>query len=124
MGPDAIGLASYKAEYASEDISDIHRFGTIRVFRGTPVVELRQSFVDENNEKVWIHPQYAYVLPTGREKVVKVVMEGQTQMYDFTNRDQSIEVMTYRKVGVGILAYNNWGIYQNTGISASDWYNG
>ena len=43
-------------------------------------------------------------------------MEGETQIYDAVNRDQSIEVNTYRKIGVGILAFNNWGIYQNTSI--------
>lgn len=125
MGPDAIvpaiaGVA--QGIYPVDDIDSIHRFGTIRIFRGTPIVELRQSFVDEKNEQVWINPQYAYILPTGNEKVVKIVMEGQTQMYDWVNKDQSIEVMTYRKIGVGVLAYNNWGIYQNTNISDADWY--
>jgi hypothetical protein len=49
-------------------------------------------------------------------------MEGGTQMYDIVNPDQSIEVHTYRKVGVGILAFNNWGVYRNTGISATNWH--
>ena len=70
-----------------------------------------------------INPQYAYVLPTGADKIVKIVMEGSTQIYDAVNRDQSIEVNTYRKVGVDILAYNNWGVYQNTGINDANWYN-
>jgi hypothetical protein len=67
-----------------------------------------------------IHPQFAYILPAGKEKVVKILMEGQTQIYDAVNRDQSIEVNTYRKIGVGILAYNNWGIYQNEDIKVND----
>lgn len=127
MGPDAIVAPMSGAAqgiYPIDDIDSIHNFGRIRIFRGTPIVELRQSFLDEKNEQVWIHPQYAYILPTGKEKVVKIVMEGQTQMYDWTNKDQSIEVMTYRKIGVAVLAYNNWGIYQNTGIAATDWYDG
>lgn len=108
--------------YPVDDIDSIHFTGRVRIFRGTPIVEMRQSFMDENNEKVMINPQYAYILPSGQEKVVKVVFEGSTQIYDAVNRDNSIEVNTYRKVGVGILAYNNWGIYRNTDISASDWY--
>lgn len=125
MGPDAIVPAIAGAAqgiYAPEDISDIHNFGRVRIFRGTPIVELRQSFVDETNSKVMIHPQYAYVLPTGKEKVVKIVLEGSTQMYDATNRDNSLEINVYRKIGVGILAFNNWGVYQNTGIPATNWY--
>ena len=58
----------------------------------------------------------AYVLPTGGERVVKVVFEGATQIYDFQNRDQSMEIHTYRKLGTAILTHHNWGIYQNTGI--------
>jgi hypothetical protein len=124
MGPDAIvpAISGAQGIYSPDDIESIHKFGLIKLFRGTPVVELRQSFVDETNTTKWINPQFAYVLPTGKEKVVKIAMEGNTQIYDATNRDQSIEINTYKKIGVGILAYNNWGVYQNTGISAADWY--
>ena len=125
MGPDAIvpaiGNVAH-AIYNPKDIEDIATTGRVKMFRGTPIVELRQSFVDEKNEQVMIHPQYAYILPTGKEKVVKVLMEGQTQIWDYVNADQSVEVNTYRKIGVGILTYNNWAIYQNTAINADNWY--
>ena len=122
MGPDAIvpGTNAYQAIYSPKDIEDIANYGRVKIFRGTPIVELPQSYVDENNEQVMIHPQFAYILPAGKEKIVKILMEGQTQIYDAVNRDQSIEVNTYRKIGVGILAYNNWGIYQNEDIKVND----
>ena len=110
MGPDAIAPNTYH----DDDIDAIHKTGRIKIFRGTPIVEIPQSFVDENNVQTWINPQNAYILPTGKEKVVKIAMEGGTQMYDVINPDQSIEIHTYRKIGVGILAFNNWGVYQNT----------
>ena len=124
MGPDAIvaGSEAYQAVYSPKDIEDIALHGRVKMFRGCPVVELPQSFVDEKNEKVMIHPQYAYILPSGKEKVVKVLMEGQTQIWDMPNRDQSIEVNTYRKIGVGVLSYHNWAIYQNEDIEAGNWY--
>ena len=124
MGADAIipAVTGAQAIYHPDDIDAIHNIGRIRIFRGCPIVELRQSFVDEKNDKVMIHPQFAYVLPSGKEKVVKIAMEGGTQMYDVVNPDQSIEIHTYRKIGVGILAFNNWGVYQNTEISAENWY--
>ena len=124
MGPDAIvaGTSAYQAVYNPKDIEDIAAYGHVKMFRGCPVVELPQSFVDEKNEQVMIHPQYAYILPTGKEKVVKVLMEGQTQIWDCVNADQSIEVNTYRKIGVGVLAFHNWAIYQNTKIEAGNWY--
>lgn len=119
MGADAIVPvgASFQGVYHPQDIDAIHNQGYINIFRGTPVVQIPQSFIDKNNEKTWIDPQLAYVLPTGGERVVKVVLEGQTQMYDFTNRDQSMEINIYKKMGAAILSHHNWGIYKNTGIS-------
>lgn len=119
MGPDAIvpvSVAGSQAVYHPEDIDAIHRTGYVTVFRGTPIVQIPQSFVDENNDKTWINPQYAYVLPAGKEKVVKIVLEGNTQVYDWTNKDQSMEIHTYKKMGAAILTHHNWGIYQNTSI--------
>lgn len=125
MGPDAIvpGTGSAQGVYHPDDIDAIHLNGRIRIFRGTPVVELRQSFLDEKNEQKMINPQYAYILPSGQEKIVKVCLEGATQMYDVVNPDKSVEVHSYKMIGVGILAFNNWGIYQNKDISVDDWYN-
>ena len=126
MGADAIvpvtvgnstNYGGVPGVYHPQDIDAIHNTGYINLFRGTPIIQIPQSFVDENNVKTWIDPQLAYVLPTGGEKVVKVVFEGQTQMYDFVNRDQSMEIHTYRKLGAAILTYHNWGIYRNTGIT-------
>ena len=120
MGPDAIvpvNTGTGQGVYHPQDIDAIHNQGYINLFRGTPIVQIPQSFVDESNTKTWIDPQMAYVLPTGGEKVVKVVFEGNTQMYDFVNRDQSMEIHTYRKLGTAILTYHNWGIYKNTGIT-------
>ena len=118
MGADAIVPvgSNYQGVYHPQDIDMIHNQGYINIFRGTPIVMIPQSFIDENNEKTWIDPQLAYILPTGGEKVVKVVLEGQTQINDFKNRDNSMEIHVYRKMGAAILTYYNWAIYQNTGI--------
>ena len=118
MGADAIVPVgtNYQGVYHPQDIDMIHNQGYINIFRGTPIVMIPQSFIDENNEKTWIDPQIAYILPTGGEKVVKVVLEGQTQINDFKNRDNSMEIHVYRKMGAAILTHYNWAIYQNTGI--------
>jgi hypothetical protein len=118
MGADAVVPATTHAGvYAPQDIEAIHNTGFITIFRGAPIVQIPQSFVDERNEKTWIDPQLAYILPTGGEKVVKVVLEGPTVMWDAENRDQSMEVFAYKKMGCAIVAHHNWAIYQNTGIA-------
>ena len=117
MGPDQIGDPSYKAVYSPKDIEDIANTGYIKMFRGTPIVQMPQSFIDENNNKTAMNPQYAFVLPAGGEKIVKVVLEGPTQMWMRDNRDQSMEINAYKKMGAAILTYHNWGIYKNKGIA-------
>lgn len=117
MGADAIIPAGqHPGVYHPNDIDSIYKTGYVQVFRGTPIVQIPQSFIDENNEKTWIDPQIAYVLPAGKEKVVKIVFEGATRMWDFVNKDQSMEFHTYKKMGVAILTFHNWCIYQNTSI--------
>ena len=119
MGPDAIvpvSVAGAQAVYHPGDIDAIHNNGYINIFRGTPVVQLPQSFIDESNTKTWLNPQFAYVLPTGKEKVVKIVFEGATEMWDWVNKDRSIELMAQKKIGAAILTHHNWGVYQNTSI--------
>ena len=119
MGPDAIVPVgtNYQGVYHQGDIDAIHNNGYINIFRGTPIVQIPQSFVDETNTQTQINPQFAYVLPTGKEKVVKFVFEGETQIWDLKNPDNSMEIHTYKKMGAAILTHYNWGIYQNTGIT-------
>lgn len=126
MGPDAIvpvATGTGQGVYHPQDIDRIHYQGYINIFRGNPVVSFRQSYVDDENTKVAIDPQFAYILPTGGERVVKVVLEGPTQIWDWTNKDQSMEIDFYKKMGAGILSTRNWAIYQNTGVT-TPLYNG
>lgn len=117
MGVDVIapGTDTYAPLYNPKAVEEIANSGRIKMFRGTPVVELKQSYLDEKNEVLMINPNYAYILPAGKEKVVKVLMEGQSQIWDSVNKDQSIEINTYRMVGVGILTFNDWAIAHRTG---------
>lgn len=126
MGADEIVPISKNTTgvYHPQDIDAIHNQGYINIFRGTPIIQMAQSFTDETNEKVVMNPSVAYVLPAGKERIVKVTMEGQTQINDFKNRDNSMEIHAYKKIGVGILTYNNWGVYVNTDIDLDGWEEG
>ena len=128
MGPDAIVPAIANAAqgiYSPKDIEAIHDTGYIQIFRGTPVVQIPQSFVDENNEETYVNPQFAFVMPAGQEKVVKVVLEGQTQIRDHENKDNSMEVYAWKKMGCAILTHHNWAMFKNEDLddtSAKDIY--
>lgn len=119
MGADAIVpvTGNIAGVYHPQDIDRIHNQGYINIFRGCPIVMIPQSYVDENNEETWIDPQIAYIFPTGKERVVKITFEGPVQMWDWVNKDRSIEINAAKKMGVGIISHNNWAIYQNTSIT-------
>lgn len=98
------------------DIEDIRTKGYIGMFLGAPIIQIPQSYTDETNTHTVIDPQVAYVFPTGGEKIVKVAFEGDTIVKDWENRDNSMEIQAYKKLGMAILSYHDWGIYRNTGI--------
>lgn len=132
MGPDAIVPVLMNSTtnvaqgiYSPKDIEAIHDYGFINVFRGAPVVQLPQSFVDENNRETYVNPRLAYIFPAGQEKVVKVVLEGSTQIRDHENKDNSMEVFAWKKMGCAILTHHNWAMYENSSLtdtSAKDIY--
>ena len=112
------GFSSATANVPLADLDDIRNQGYVGMYHGARVIALPQSFVDETNEVKIINPQYAYVIPAGEEKIVKIIMEGDTQVRDQENLDWSSEVQMYKKVGLAIVTNPNyWGIYQNTNLA-------
>lgn len=120
MGPDAIVPVANNGNgggvYHSQDIDAIHNTGYINIFRGTPVVQLPNTWTDETYTKTYLDPQLAYVLPTNGDKIVKVVLEGDTQINDFKNKDRSMEIHFYKKMGVALTHDRNWAILKNLEI--------
>jgi hypothetical protein len=135
MGPDAIGMPIYgpyalpatpvagnqpgyaTPVYSPKDIQDIAATGFITTFRGTPIVQLPQAFVDENNDTYQVPPQYAFVFPAGNQKIIKVVFEGDTDVRDWQHRDRQMEIEIYKKFGVAILTTNDWCVYENQALA-------
>ena len=104
---------------SDKEIDEIRENGYIGKFAGAPVVVIPNSFEDETNEKLVFDPRFAYVIPAGKEKIVKVALVGQTIIDEWKNTDRSMEIQGYKKVGVGIVsAPHYWGIYYNSGIDA------
>lgn len=116
MDPTLITTGAAYPNVHTDDLTDLRNTGYIGKFFGAPVVILPQTFIDENNTTKVIDTQTAYVFPAGDEKVVQIVLEGDTQIMDIRNPDFSVEIQAYKKFGVAILNYNNWAAYRNEGI--------
>ena len=91
--------------------------GYLGAYKGHQVIVLPQSFEDEKNSKKVIDPAYAWIIPTGAEKPVKIAFEGGTIVDEYTNYDRSKEVQIYKKVGVRAIFSNDICVYKNTSLT-------
>ena len=109
---------------SDQDMQEVRDRGYIGKFRGVPVVVMPQSFTDETNTKLAMNPSFAYVIPAGREKIMKLVFEGAPYFREWDDHegDNSITLQAYTKVGLAVVSTPNyWGIYYNAGIDAGGW---
>ena len=90
--------------------------GYLGAYKGHQVIVLPQSFEDETNSKKVIDPSYAWIIPTGAEKPVKIAFEGGTIVDEYTNYDRSKEVQIYKKVGVRAIFSDDICVYKNTSL--------
>lgn len=90
-------------------------------YKGHNMIVLPQSFEDATNATKVINPQYAWIIPTGAEKPVKVAFEGATAVREHENADWSREIQTYKKLGVAIYSLNpGICVYKNSALSKSN----
>lgn len=90
--------------------------GYLANYKGHQVIVLPQSYEDETNLIKVIDPRYAYIIPVGAEKPVKIAFEGQTIVDEYTNYDRSREVQIYKKVGVRAIFSNAICVYDQYGL--------
>ena len=91
--------------------------GYLANYKGHQVIVLPQSYEDETNAVKVINPAYAFVIPVGAEKPVKIAFEGQTIVDEYTNYDRSREVQIYKKVGVRAIFSNAICVYNQYGLT-------
>ena len=91
--------------------------GYFATYKGHKVVVLPNSFEDEKNTTKVIDPSYAWIIPTGADKPVKIAFEGGTIVDEYTNYDRSKEVQVYKKVGVRAIFSNAICVYRNTSLT-------
>jgi len=103
---------------ADADKADMRNQGYIGRYKGTNVVIVPQSFVDESNTVKTVDPQFAYVIPAGSfEAPIKWALEGTTKIRQIENEDWSVEFQVYKKMGMSLLNTNHVGIIKNTALA-------
>lgn len=92
--------------------------GYLGDYKNHAVILLDQSMTDETNTMKVVDPAQAYIIPSGSEKPVKIVFEGQTAVREVEdNEDWSRDMQFYKKYGVAVLE-NHWMCsYRNTDLT-------
>lgn len=90
--------------------------GYLANYKGHQVIVLPQSFEDETNTVKVIDPSYAWIIPVGSEKPVKIAFEGGAIVDEYRNYDRSQEVQVYKKVGVRAIFSNAICVYINNSL--------
>lgn len=102
----------------ASDLEEIKQYGVIGKWKGNTLVEMPNSFEDETNTATTFEDCYGFIFPNGRgTKVVKVALEGNTQVDDVKNRDRSLEIQAYKNFGVAILTYNDWCMFKVSSLA-------
>lgn len=88
--------------------------GYLANYKGHQVIVLRQSFTDETNTTKVIDPSYAWIIPGGAEKPIKIAFEGDTLMKEIESQDDwSRDLQFYKKIGVAAIVYNDICVYRD-----------
>lgn len=95
--------------------------GYLANYKGHQVIVLPQSYEDDAdgypNGMKMIEPRFAYIIPVGADKPVKIAFEGQTIVDEYTNYDRSREVQIYKKVGVRAIFSDAICVYENKDLT-------
>ena len=106
-------------KWISDGMKDeMWRNGYLANYKNHQVIVLRQSFTDETNTTKVIDPSYAWIIPGGAEKPIKIAFEGDTLMKEIESQDDwSRDLQFYKKIGVAAIVYNDICVYRNESLS-------
>lgn len=112
-----LGLATLPKIEADEAHSDMYNQGYLGSYKGTPVIAMKNIVTDETNEKFQLEDRYIYVIPEGRDKVVKVAIEGDAYVRDTDGEDWTVNFETMVQNGTAVLQNNHFCVYDNTSLA-------
>lgn len=91
--------------------------GYLTSYKLHPVVILPNAVADETNTALALDPGYAWIMPAGTDKPVRISFEGETMVDERKNADWSRDIHAYKKVGVGAMLTSDICVYHDTSLS-------
>lgn len=112
-----VGLATLPKIDAAEAESDMYNQGFLGRYKGTPVVEMKNVTTDETNEEFVLEDRYIYIIPEGKDKIVKVGIEGDAYVREENGEDWTLNFETLVQNGTAVLQNNFFCIYDNASLA-------
>ena len=107
-------------EWRSDGMKDeMWKNGYLANYKNHQVIVLRQSFTDETNTTKVIDPSYAWIIPGGADKPIKIAFEGDTCIKETEGDDWSKTIDFYKKVGVAAIVNNDICVYRNKSLTVN-----
>lgn len=112
-----LGLAELPDLESDEARSDVYNQGYVGKWKGVPVVEIKNVVVDESNEEFKFEDRYLYIVPEGKDKIVKVAIEGGSEVREEPGKDWTTNFEINVKNGVAVLQNHHIAIYDNASLA-------
>ena len=101
---------------SSEMKNEKYMTGRFGYWEGVRLVELKQGFKLNDTTQYLIANDVLFVMPVGAEPMLKLVYEGDTQMYNVsdpaTNMDMTYSQEVQTKLGVGVVTNQKFGVWK------------
>jgi len=111
-------IASSNPTLPASDLEEIKNNGYIGKYKSVPVIKLPNYILNEVTNATWMLDEAKlFILPSGA-KPVKVALKGDLTIIDDVHPSGSEEWNAHKMLGVGILLYNNIGIYEDSDEAA------
>lgn len=114
-----VGFTGATPNIPAQDLMDIREQGYVGRYKGTAVIKLPNYFVDDTNETWMFKETDLFILPSGA-KPIKVAFKGEAYTAEVPQPHGGMEWHMHKMMGVGIVFYNNIGLYRQTSVDALD----
>ena len=109
-----VSIDSANPNIPTSDLDEIKSQGYIGNYKGTPIVKLPNYIINEVTNAEWMLDESKLFILPANEKPVKVALKGDMTILEVAHPSGSMEQNAHKMLGIGILLYNNIGIYTDT----------
>lgn len=110
-------VSAINPNIAAADLDEIRNNGQVSIYRGTPIINLPNYFMDDSNSAWMFKEGDLFVLPVDA-KPVKIAMHGDVYTAEVAQPHGGMEWSSHRIMGVGIVFFNNIAIYRDSSNTA------